>query len=150
MPISSALVTRFFQLLVNRRFAEAERELGRIRPRMHKTEWNRGYFRALSGMLIARRSNNDNYTFFSKLDFNDKQTLKNYRKEFRGHVKRKLHESFDRGFFAAWSDCMRVLGKLVVDNPEAETVMPEKVKSKNAGKYESQAKIEGFFEKDIA
>ena len=139
MPISSALVTRFFQLLVNRKFAEAERELDRIKQKMHKTEWNRGYFRALSGMLIARKSNNDNYTFLSKLDFNDRKTLQNYRKEFQGHVKNKLHGDFDRGFFAAWANCVRVLGKLAVNNPEARSTTPEA-----SSKTKSQAKIESF------
>jgi hypothetical protein len=139
MPIPSALVTRFFQLLVNRKFAEAERELERIKQRMHKTEWNRGYFRALYGMLIARKSNNDNYTFLSKLDFNDKKALQNYRKEFRGHVKSRLHRDFDRGFFAAWANCMRVLSKLAVNDPEAKNTMPEA-----SGKAKSQAKIESF------
>lgn len=144
MPISSALVTRFFQLLVSRRFAEAERELERIKPKMHKTEWNRGYFRALYGMLIARKSNNDNYTFLSKLDFNDKKVLQNYRKEFQGHVKNKLHGDFDRGFFSAWANCMRVFSKLAVNNSEAKSAIAEKVESKNSGKDKSQAKIESF------
>ncbi len=144
MPISSALVTRFFQLLVNRRFAEAERELERIQQKMHKTEWNRGYFRALYGMLIARKSNNDNYAFLSKVDFNDKNVLRNYRKEFRGHVKSKLHGDFDRGFFSAWAKFMRVLSKLAVDNPEAKSEILEKAKSKTFEKDKSQAKIESF------
>jgi len=144
MPVSSALVTRFFQLLVNRRFAEAERELERIKQKMHKTEWNRGYFRALYGMLIARKSNNDNYAFLSKLDFNDKNVLQNYRKEFRGHVKSKLHGDFDRGFFSAWTKFMRILNKLAVNNPEAKGVISEKAKSKIVEKDKSQAKIESF------
>jgi len=144
MPVSSALVTRFFQLLVNRRFAEAERELERIKQKMHKTEWNRGYFRALYGMLIARKSNDDNYAFLSKVDFNDKNVLQNYRKEFRGHVKSKLHGDFDRGFFSAWTNCMRILNKLAVNNPEAKSVISEKAKSKIVEKDKSQAKIESF------
>ena len=144
MPVSSALVTRFFQLLVNRRFAEAERELERIEQKMHKTEWNRGYFRALYGMLIARKSNNDNYAFLSKLDFNDKKVLQNYRKEFRGHVKSKLHGDFDRGFFSAWANWMRVLSKLAVNNSEAKGEMSEKAKSEIVEKDKSQAKIESF------
>ena len=144
MPISSALVTRFFQLLVSRRFAEAERELERIKPKMHKTEWNRGYFRALYGMLIARKSNNDNYTFLSKLDFNDKKVLQNYRKEFQGHVKNKLHGDFDRGFFSAWANCMRVFSKLAVNNPESKSPIAEKVKSETFEKEKGQAKIESF------
>lgn len=141
MPISSALVTRFFQLLVNRRFAEMERELERIKQKMHKTEWNRGYSRALQGMLIAQKSNNDNYMFLSKLDLNDKDALKDYRKEFRSHVKSKLHENFDRGFFSAWSDCMRVLSKLAVNDPGATS---DKEKTKTFEKNKSQVKIESF------
>ncbi len=144
MPIPSALVTRFFQLLVKRKFAEAERELERIKQKMHKTEWNRGYSRALQGMLIARKSNNDNYTFLSKLDLNDKDALKDYRKEFRGHVKSKLHENFDRGFFSAWSNCMRVLSKLAVNDSEAKRATPEKENAKDFEKDKSQVKIESF------
>ena len=144
MPISSALVTRFFQLLVKRRFAEAERELERIKQKMHKTEWNRGYSRALQGMLIARKSNNDNYTFLSKLDLNDKDALKDYRKEFRGHVKNKLHENFDRGFFSAWSDCMRVLSKLAVNDSGAKRATSEEENAKDFEKDKSQVKIESF------
>ena len=144
MPISSALVTRFFQLLVNRRFAEAERELERIEQKMHKTEWNRGYFRALYGMLIARKSNNDDYAFLSKADLNDGKILRNYRKEFQGHVKSKLDGDFDRGFFSAWAKFMRVLSKLAVNNSEAKSVISEKAKSNNFEKDKSQAKIESF------
>jgi len=144
MPVSSALVARFFQLLVNRRFAEAERELERIKQKMHKTEWNRGYFRALYGMLIARKSNNDNYAFLSKLDLNDKNVLRNYRKEFRDHVKSKLDGDFDRGFFSAWAKFMLVLSKLAVNNPEAESVISEKTESRPSERDESQAKIESF------
>jgi len=144
MPISSALVTRFFQLLVNRRFAEGERELERIKQKMHKTEWNRGYFRGLYGMLIARKSNNDNYAFLSKVDFNDKNVLRNYRKEFRGHVKSRLHGDFDRGFFSAWAKFMGVLSKLAVNDSEAKSEISEKTKSNNFEKDKNQAKIESF------
>jgi len=144
MPISSALVTRFFQLLVNRRFAEAERELESIEQKMHKTEWNRGYFRALYGMLIARKSNNDDYAFLSKADLNDGKVLRNYRKEFQDHVKSKLDGDFDRGFFSAWAKFMRVLSKLAVNNSEAKSEIPEKMKSNNFEKDKSQAKIESF------
>jgi hypothetical protein len=117
MPVPSALVTRYFQLVVNRQFTEAERELERIKQKMHKTEWNRGYFRALYGMMLARRSNNnDSYAFFSKLELSDKTVLHSYRREFLGHVKNGLHGDFDRGFFSAWAECMRVLSKMDVSH----------------------------------
>ncbi len=144
MPMPSALVTMFFQLLVNRRFADAQRELERIKQKMHKTEWNRGYSRALHGMLIARRSNNDQYLFLSKLDLDDKKLLQDHRKEFRRHVRNKLHGDFDRGYFSAWADCMRVLNKLTPNPSMKEEPPSEKGKSESVGKDEGQTKIEPF------
>jgi len=116
MPMPSVLVTRFFQLIINRQFAEAERELERLKQRMHKTEWNHGYYMALRGMLLTKRSNNNQYTFLSKIDLNDKKSLQEYKKEFLNHVRNKLHTDYDRGFFSAWADCMRILSKIVVKN----------------------------------
>jgi hypothetical protein len=146
MPIPSALVTRFFQLVVNRQFTEAKRELERVKQKMHKTEWNRGYFRALYGMLLARRSNNnDSYAFFSKLDLSDKTVLHGYRREFLEHVKNRLHGDFDRGFFSAWADCMRVLSRMDVSNiPNANSVASEKGKLETLQSDKNQVTIEGF------
>jgi hypothetical protein len=148
MPVPSALVTRYFQLLVARQFTEAERELEILKQKMHKTEWNRGYFRALFGMMLARKSNNnDAYSFFSKIDFNDKAALNSYRRVFQGHVKRRMHGDFDRGFFSAWADCMRVLGKMdIVDTPKANSVTQEKGKQETEEGENSQATIEEFIE----
>jgi hypothetical protein len=116
MPIPSALVTRFFQLLVNRQFTEAERELERLKQKMQKTEWNRGYFRALYGMFLSRKANGDSYALFSKMDLNDRLALNSYRREFQNHVRSRFHGDFDRGFFSAWADCMRVLTRISVPN----------------------------------
>ena len=112
MPIPSVLVTRYFQLLVNRQFTEAERELDRVKQKMQKTEWNKGYFRALYGMFLSRKANGDAYAFFAKLDLSDKAALHYYRREFLDHVGNKLHGDFDRGYFSAWADCMRVLSRM--------------------------------------
>jgi hypothetical protein len=139
MPIPSALVTRYFQLVVNRQFTEAERELDRIKQKMHKTEWNRGYFRALYGLLLARRSNNnDSYAFFSKLDLNDKAALHSYRREFLEHVKNRLHGDFDRGFFSALADCMRVLSRVDV----AKILDADVSNADNTGSATSETKLE--------
>jgi hypothetical protein len=147
MPIPSALVTRFAQLLVNKQFAEAERELERFKQKMHKTEWNRGYFRALYGMLLIRRSNNsDSYSFFSKLDLNDKEALQAYRREFLNHVKNRLHGDFDRGFFSAWADFTRVISKINVGNAESKGVFSEAEKNKTLKEDKNQATIEEFLE----
>ena len=73
MPISQALVTRYFQLILSRQFAEVERELERVKQKMQKTDWNRGYFRALYGIYLSRKNSaTDDYAFFAKIDLSDK------------------------------------------------------------------------------
>jgi hypothetical protein len=48
------------------------------------------------------------------MDFDDKPSLHGYRREFLGHVRNRLHGDFDRGFFSAWADCMRVFSRIQV------------------------------------
>jgi len=150
MPVPQALVSRYFQLVVNRQFTEAERELERIKQKMHKTEWNRGYFRGLYGMLLARRSNNnDSHAFFSKLDLTDKAALHGYRREFLDHVRDRLHGDFDRGFFSAWADCMRVLSRIDVSNiPSVNNVTSGKEKIETLKTDKSQATMESFLKEE--
>lgn len=121
MPVPQALVTRYFQLVASRQFTESARELERLKQKMQKTEWNRGYFRALYGMLLSRR-NNDNYSFFAKIDLTDKPALHGYRREFLEHTRNGLHGDFDRGFFSAWADCMRILARLELAPSQSQKV----------------------------
>jgi hypothetical protein len=150
MPVPSALVSRYFQLLVSRQFTEADRELERIKQKMHKTEWNRGYFRALYGMMLARRSgNNGAQAFFSKLDLTDKAALHSCRREFLDHVRDRLHGDFDRGFFSAWADCMRVLSRMDVSHiPNVNNFAADKAKVEAVPSDRSQAIMTDFLEEE--
>ncbi len=145
MPIPQALVTRYFQLLVTRQFTEAERELERIKEKIQRTEWNRGYFRALYGMYLTRKNNGDGYALFAKIDFSDKESLHAYRREFLDHMRNGLHGDFDRGYFSAWADCMRVLTRMEItsaqNNNQADV---EKAKIETLKKDKSQATIANF------
>ena len=116
MPISRIFVARFFQLVTRRRFAEAERVLERIKLKVQETEWNRGYFQALNGILLTQKSNDD-YAFLQNLDLNNEGELKKYRREFLKQARNKIHADYDRGFFSAWADYMRVSIKMR-ENPE--------------------------------
>jgi hypothetical protein len=148
MPIPQALVARYFQLIVNRQFTEAERELERVKQKMQKTEWNRGYFRALYGMYLTRKNTTDDYAFFTKLDLTDKVNLHAYRKEFLDHMRNGLHGDFDRGYFSAWADCMRILTRLEFSSPQAineKVDVEQKIETVRSDK--SQATIANFFQK---
>jgi hypothetical protein len=151
MPISQALVTRYFQLIVKRQFTEATRELERLKQKMQKTDWNRGYFRALYGMYLSRKNNGDAYAFFSKLDLTDKEALHQYRREFLDHMRNGLHGDFDRGYFSAWADCMRILTRMDIEDPKSrksKEVEKEKIETVRSDK--SQATMANFIPKDIA
>ena len=156
MPIPQALVTRYFQLLVSRQFTEAERELERLKQKMQKTEWNRGYFRALYGMYLTRKNNGDAYALFSKLDLNDKVTLHECKREFLNHTRNGLHGDFDRGYFSAWTDCMRIMERMEIPAPQASSgaadssaaEVSEKEQLETLRSDKSQATMANFFKKD--
>jgi hypothetical protein len=151
MPISQALVTRYFQLIVKRQFTEATRELERIKQKMQKTDWNRGYFRALYGMYLSRKNNGDAYAFFSKMDLTDKETIHGYRREFLDHMRNGLHGDFDRGYFSAWADCMRILTRMDLESPQSlrSKEEAEKQKIETVRSDKSQATMANFFHKDV-
>jgi hypothetical protein len=116
---------------------------------MQKTEWNRGYFRALYGMLLLRKNNTaDDYAFFTKLDLSDKVSLHAYRKEFLEHMRNGLHADFDRGYFSAWADCMRILTRMDIpssQNGNGKAAEEEKIETLRSDK--SQATIANFLQK---
>jgi hypothetical protein len=148
MPIPQALVSRYFQLIVSRQFTEAERELERVKQKMQKTDWNRGYFRALYGMYLSRKNSaTDDYAFFAKLDLSDKPMLHSYRKEFLDHMRNGLHGDFDRGYFSAWADCMRILTRIEVPGQNGDKAAgEEKIETLRTDK--SQATIANFIKKE--
>lgn len=149
MPISKALVTRYFQLIVKRQFTEASRELERLKQKMQKTEWNRGYFRALYGMYLSRKNNGDVYALFSKLDLSDKVALHEYRREFLGHMRNGLHGDFDRGYFSAWADCMRILTRMDIPGPQSRKMkVTEKENVETVRSDKSQVTMANFIQKN--
>jgi len=101
----------------------------RLRENVQKTEWNRGYLQALHGMLLAQKLNDDRYVFILNANLNDEKELKKYRNDFLKHAKNMLHADYDRGFFSAWAEYMRVLIKM----------KPEETQSKETGKAAEKA-----------
>jgi len=111
LSIPLAFMTQFFHLVSQRKFAEAERILERITVRMKKRgeqEYNRGYLEALSGIILTYRSSGESYEFFSNLDLNDVEALKRHYKDFKENAQKRFHADYDRGYFSALADYMRV------------------------------------------
>ncbi len=93
------LTTNFFQLLEQRNLTQAEVVLEKMRQEVKNTEWQRGYVRALRGMLIASRSGDDKRAFINRMKDRD---LREIKKDFTRKSREPLQTSFDRGFFTAW------------------------------------------------
>ena len=99
-------------------------------------------------MYLTRKNTNDDYAFFTKLDLSDKVNLHAYRKEFLDHMRNGLHGDFDRGYFSAWADCMRILTRMDIAPPQNENVKAseeEKIETLRSDK--SQATIANFLKK---
>ena len=112
--IPKLFVTRFFQLITTRQFAEAERVLERIKQKITMSDRNRGYYQALYGMLLTQRNGDDRYAFLTNFDMADKKELHSSRREFLRQSEHRLHADYDRGFFSAWAEYMRILLKMEI------------------------------------
>ena len=99
-------------------------------------------------MYLSRKSSSDNYALFSKIDISDKAALHEYKKEFLEHTKNGLHGDFDRGYFSAWADCMRILARLDIPGPTEKTSenIAEKEKIETLRSDKSQATMSNFFQ----
>ena len=114
MSVSLPLLTRLFQLISERKFAEAERIMERLTGRMKKSGMNnfdKGYLQALNGIILTYRSGTETYEFFSTLNIKDVEAIKKHYKDFVRNSQSRFHADYDRGFFTALADYMRVVMK---------------------------------------
>ncbi len=122
MAFPKAFVTRFFQLISSRQLTEAQRELQRLKEKMQKTKWDYGYYRALHGMLLTSKANGNQYSFLSATNLDGRAELEQHREEFGKHVQNRFHDDFDRGFFSAWFDYMRLLVETLSESQAEESL----------------------------
>ncbi len=106
--VPEAAVDKYLRFIVDRRIADAEKELEDLRPKMGDTNWDRGYVRALEGLLLTRKANNDNYLFFTKREF-DKKSLKLLMKGFSDIAGSLLYGDYDRGYFSGLARLVKVM-----------------------------------------
>ena len=122
-PTPTFNTERLFQALIERRIADAEKELDTIRATLPSTEAAKGYLKALEGLLLTSKSNEDKYLYLSKIEKTPKN-LKTLRREFSQQAKNGLHGDFDRGYFQALESYMR---KLEHAEPAGEPTTPKKI-----------------------
>jgi hypothetical protein len=101
-------IDKYLRLIVERRITDAEKQLEDLRPKIDTNEWNRGYVKALEGLLLTRKANGDNYMFFAKKEF-DKKSLKALMKEFAETAASPLYGDYDRGYFSGLARLVKVM-----------------------------------------
>ncbi len=84
--------------MIERRIADAEKELDAVRATIPGNEAGKGFLKGLEGLLLTAKSNDDKYLYLAKIDKTPKK-LKELRKEFTSHSKGNLHSDYDKGYF---------------------------------------------------
>jgi len=96
-------IIAFFKNVLERRFSEAEREIKKIRDEnLGNDDFMSGYLNALEGIVTSIRSG-DERDFINKLPQDDK-SMRGYKRSFGEFLKGDTQDSFDKGYFSAWSD----------------------------------------------
>ena len=96
-------IIAFFKNVLERRFSEAEREIKKIRDKnLSNDDFMSGYLNALEGIVTSIRSG-DERDFINKLPLDDK-SMRGYKRSFGEFLKGDPQDSFDKGYFSAWSD----------------------------------------------
>ena len=105
---SNSGIDRFFQAVIDRRIADAEKELDSMRTSISATEDARGYLKACEGLLLTAKAGGDRYLYLSKIEKTQKQ-LRTLRKEFAAEGANSLHTEYDKGYFKLLERFMRKL-----------------------------------------
>jgi len=126
-PLSESITEKFFQAVIDRRIADAEKELDTVRASLPATETGKGYLKALEGLLLTAKSNEDKYLYLSKVEKTTKN-LKALRREFSRDAKNPLHGDFDRGYFETLESYVRKLERIGPTEPTVQAAATSRAK----------------------
>ncbi len=104
-----ALTTRYIRLLNERKMTDADKTLEAIRAGLTPAPWHQGFYNALEGIATALKSKDNQFLYINRLDPKDKTRTTQLQKEFTAHSRSPLLGDFDKGYFTAWLEYLRVL-----------------------------------------
>jgi len=103
------LTTRYIGLLNERKMSEADKVMEKIREGLKSIPWHRGYYNALEGIATALKSKDNKYLYINRIDPKDKKGMNQLQKEFSMQSRSPLQGDFDKGYFTAWLEYIRIL-----------------------------------------
>jgi hypothetical protein len=96
-----------------RAWTDAEKELDGIRQKAENALWYKGYVKALEGLLLTYRTNDDKYIYLPRiLASRGEESISQLRKEFGEFAGNEIHGEYDRGYFKALEDYVTLLSSI--------------------------------------
>ncbi len=131
--IQQASINKYLQHVGQRAWTDAEKELDTIKQKSDSTQWSRGYVKALEGLMLTYRNDDDKYIYLPKT-LTNKSGPENeaLRKEFAEFAANEIHGEYDRGFFKALEDYLSQVATLrpAQESAEQEKTTTEAVQQK--------------------
>ena len=131
--IQQASINKYLQHVGQRAWTDAEKELDTIKQKSDSTQWSRGYVKALEGLMLTYRNDDDKYIYLPKT-LTNKSGPENeaLRKEFAEFAVNEIHGEYDRGFFKALEDYLSQVATLrpAQESAEQEKTTTETVQQK--------------------
>ncbi len=124
----------YLKAIAERRLKDSEEAFEKIRGAFGSSQWEKGYVKALEGLLLTLKSNDGRYLYLQRIKLDDK-ALKKLKEEFKKQSTHELHADYDRGYFAALTDYASVLEHVRPWNvPQAaeETLVTAEASSKES------------------
>ena len=101
--LSIKAVYRFFPLLEERRWTDAQKFLNKVKGA--EDEWMGGYVQALNGMLIAlKESHSSPQPYILQMKRYSSQELQHLKESFATLSNKPVNTTFDKGYIQAWLD----------------------------------------------
>ena len=98
------VASKYLRAIAERRLKDGEVEFDRVSLSLDDSEWNKGYLKALEGLLITFKTNNSKHLYLQRKELEDQKIRKKFKEEIKKHSINELHEDFDRGFFSGLMD----------------------------------------------
>jgi hypothetical protein len=115
----------FTRYVAERAWTDAEKELDAIRQNSENTQWSRGYVKALEGLLLSYKNDDDKYIYLPKyLADKKEQNVEALRKDSAEFSSNELHGEYDRGYFKALEDYLSMLGQARNPQPAEQPQRP--------------------------
>ena len=104
------MAKEYFRLLLKREITSAERQLEHIENNLQDGDLEKGYLTALKGILASVKTKSSRDSLVHQV-IGDRKKASSVIKDFNKRSKTRWESDFDKGYFTAWKDYLKVIIK---------------------------------------